>query len=827
MKNKDNIGKGVTFVNVNVKQVNPDKISQYLCNFLPLYFGTLGTISLLVSSFGFGINLRSLIIMTFLLCFIPYITYYIIKKRFFAYLIVSGLFCVFVAIFCRQIIESGAVSINAIIKGISIPYKLYIPTLDIPVFGGIKNVGMQLFVFLLTFIISMIVGYVVFVRHSLIVAMVLPVSIALFCISFDVIPSIISFVLIMAYLMSVLSMNIKPRLEINPSIPVIISGILFGIFIVTFIFVPNFNYHRFAPFESVRIWAMNTFDSLNMNNLKNTDMARGGINGGKLGEFDEIVFTNNDMFTLRAASNDGNLYYRSFYGAAYINNSWSQLPSIYTQRYQKMFEKFKQSSIDTNVQTTTLLNIMDADTQLQKYVSDNAFEYETDVQKQEYSVDFINADMNFWYIPYASSKITDSKSSVDGYPVNNIKGTYNGYNYNVQNINYSKIKQLVDTYKGDNASMKAYVDWEAQYRKYVYDAYTYLPLDSLEDIKTEGKKHTVVTEVQKQDYIKQVIDNLKTNYKYSLTPGKVPEGKDFVEYFLNESKKGYCTYFATAATLMFRAAGIPARYVEGYTIFDSDIKSGVKTSSFYFKTINGQAIKNVYSEYTISVKDSNAHAWVEVYEDGYGWVPIEVTPGMSAAEQLNKSNSSNEQSTQISTSAPANETTTESTQVINNSANVSADTDINAGGKNSLIVIMAVTMILVITGMIIIWYLMYRKARKSLFELLSTKSGNSTNIQILEVYKYIEKLCKYLKISKSDLMDYEDYAKYLSEKLNCFSECNIDAIINIVLMVRFGNREALEDEALKVAVESLKLREMVYANLSRIDKIRFKYFYKL
>jgi len=832
MKNKGDIGKGVTFVDFNVKHVNPNKTSEYLCGFLPLYFGTLGTVLLLASSFDFDIDSGLIIIMTFLICLIPFMTFYIIKKKFYAYLIVSGLFCIFVTIFCRQIIVSCAISINAIIKGISIPYKLYIPSVNIPAFSGTKNVDMQLFVYLLIFVISMFVGYVVFVRHSLIYAMALPVSIALFCISFDVIPSIISLVFIMGYLMSVLSMNTKPRLHVNPSVPVIVFGILFGIFILIFICIPNFNYHRFAPFESVRTWVMDTFDPLNIDNMKETDRAHGGINGGHLGTFDEVAYTNNNMFTLKTAPNGGNLYYRSFYGAAYSDNSWTELPNSYTQKYQAMLSDFKQKAIDTNTQTTTLLNIMDADMQLQTNIGNSEFNYETDVQKQEYSINYIDADMKFWYIPYASTRLTDLKSSFDGYPINNNKGICSGYNYNVENIDYNKIKELVDTYKGTNPLMKAYVNWESQYRKYVYDAYTYLPQNSLEEIKDEGKKHLVKTEAQKQDYINQVIQMLATDYKYSLNPGKVPEGKDFVEYFLYESKEGYCTYFATAATLMFRAAGIPARYVEGYTVFDSNIKNGVKSSNFYFKTINGELIKNMYSEYTITVKDSNAHAWVEGYEDGYGWVPIEVTPGMSAADQLNQNNTSIEQSTAITTSAPTKESTvadtsTESVDNLNDSTTVSTENTMNSNGKNSLLVIFVTTMILVITGMIIIWCLTYRKARKAMSELLSMKTDHSTNSQILEIYKYIERLCVFLEISKPESMNYEDYAQYLGEKLKCFSECNIDAIINIVLMARFGNDMALEEEALSVTVETFKLREMIYADLRRIDKIRFKYFYKL
>ena len=73
------------------------------------------------------------------------------------------------------------------------------------------------------------------------------------------------------------------------------------------------------------------------------------------------------------------------------------------------------------------------------------------------------------------------------------------------------------------------------------------------------------------------------------------------------SKKGYDVQFATAATLMFRYYGIPARYVEGYVITPKDAK----------KMESGKPE---------IIPKTNAHAWVEIYVDGTGFVPIEVSP---------------------------------------------------------------------------------------------------------------------------------------------------------------------------------------------------------
>jgi transglutaminase-like putative cysteine protease len=89
---------------------------------------------------------------------------------------------------------------------------------------------------------------------------------------------------------------------------------------------------------------------------------------------------------------------------------------------------------------------------------------------------------------------------------------------------------------------------------------------------------------------------------YSLSPGIPLQGADFVEQFLFEEKKGYCTYFASAMVVMSRAAGIPARYVEGYlTPYRS----------------------NQDGDYIVSA--DRAHAWAEVYQNGV-WMVIEATP---------------------------------------------------------------------------------------------------------------------------------------------------------------------------------------------------------
>jgi len=105
------------------------------------------------------------------------------------------------------------------------------------------------------------------------------------------------------------------------------------------------------------------------------------------------------------------------------------------------------------------------------------------------------------------------------------------------------------------------------------------------------------------DKLKAIEEFLHT-YKYTISPGEVPEGEDFVDYFLFERKEGYCTSFATSMAILARCVGIPTRYVEGFTV--------------NYKEREGMS--------TYIVKSSQAHAWAEAYIEGIGWIPFEATP---------------------------------------------------------------------------------------------------------------------------------------------------------------------------------------------------------
>ncbi len=127
-----------------------------------------------------------------------------------------------------------------------------------------------------------------------------------------------------------------------------------------------------------------------------------------------------------------------------------------------------------------------------------------------------------------------------------------------------------------------------------------------------GNLHTYVQrDLLVRNVIDYIIDDLKCSYTITPDLTHVDSTLDGVENFLKNTKEGYCVQFASAAALILRELGIPTRYVEGYIASNLTRKGSAASSDM------------TYGGYVI---DREAHAWIEVYFDGVGWVSYETTP---------------------------------------------------------------------------------------------------------------------------------------------------------------------------------------------------------
>ncbi|MBE6652854.1 MAG: transglutaminase domain-containing protein [Ruminococcaceae bacterium] len=143
-----------------------------------------------------------------------------------------------------------------------------------------------------------------------------------------------------------------------------------------------------------------------------------------------------------------------------------------------------------------------------------------------------------------------------------------------------------------------YADEEAAYRAHVYQHYlNVLP-------STREYLQTVILEknfnVEDPRIIGLVAAFIQNSAEYNLDyPSELDGEADRVVAFLDQYKQGKCTHYAEAATMLYRTLGIPARYTVG----------------FMKETLAGE----------LTEISNPGHAWVEVYLDGMGWVPVEVT----------------------------------------------------------------------------------------------------------------------------------------------------------------------------------------------------------
>jgi transglutaminase-like putative cysteine protease len=105
-----------------------------------------------------------------------------------------------------------------------------------------------------------------------------------------------------------------------------------------------------------------------------------------------------------------------------------------------------------------------------------------------------------------------------------------------------------------------------------------------------------------RERIARTVAHLHAGYRYTLEVGSFRTGDPLAE-FLFDKRAGYCEYFATAAAVLLRLQGVPARFVKGFSVGEHNQAAG-----------------------HFVVRDRDAHAWVEVWIPGEGWIEADPTP---------------------------------------------------------------------------------------------------------------------------------------------------------------------------------------------------------
>lgn len=320
---------------------------------------------------------------------------------------------------------------------------------------------------------------------------------------------------------------------------------------------------------------------------------------GKLGNTESVEFTGKNMLEVTLPSDCGGIYLKGFTGIDYTGSRWEKGESLPILETNLTSPEFFSARILKRIDDFSALrskNVIIRNTGISaevKYYPVNAAGLlETDGVRRRYGVYFPEGDWRSVVISRAGDIRLDDDMAAD--------------ELRMREYAYKYCLNVPDTFTAHNEFFEGF----------------------------EGGSQAEIL-----NYIRR---GLSDRCEYVLESGKKPFGADFAEWFLTDNKKGSCTHFASAAALLCRSMGIPARYCEGFVIKEEDVKS--------FPEAEGYT--------TISVPDSRAHAWVEVYIDGYGWLPFEATPGYgNMILELDGSEDSFEEApvselTSVSTEAP-------------------------------------------------------------------------------------------------------------------------------------------------------------------------------
>ena len=313
-----------------------------------------------------------------------------------------------------------------------------------------------------------------------------------------------------------------------------------------------------------------------------------GVHGGKLSNVKEVRDYNETHLYLDISSDlKAPLYIRGYVGSNYTGSGWRELS-----------DKQNEEGLATGMDLISLSS--------QYYqVLENLYNSgDESVARRDLVISDVDANSAFSYIPYGTSLVDFTAGEpFDAYPKQETdREIFSMYYMNTQRLSNIKKLETAGSYETQDASYRAFAD----------SVYLSLPTKGLDSFYEEysGKKFTSIA-----DCVSFVRSTLEAHASYTKTPGSTPRGNDYVEYFLYENKQGVCTHFASAAVLLFRLYGIPARYVEGYLVRDLESGNGAQ-----------------------AIMDEAAHAWAEIYVKGVGWIPIEVTPGFIDEADLADSN---------------------------------------------------------------------------------------------------------------------------------------------------------------------------------------------
>lgn len=448
-------------------------------------------------------------------------------------------------------------------------------------------------------------------KTGAVLSSLLSLAILLLGFYFGINPPPLALALAGAFMIS-LPARLKGNTLTHPEIPAFLAALLMGL-VLSFV-IPESRYEQPALFSKLQeeiVSFVDPYDPIFHAGNAYTGMMKGSAGRQKLGNVKGIRYSGRIIADIEAADQPHRLYLRSWTGGDYGSNQWKDLPDGRYERVAHLFEKNQGEWYDQGAWLMEVIARSPALSQsLSNYMKDDE---SVEGLKKDFNVDAVYEKTPFFLLPYDTS-FGAPLFAYDRAPISREGKAYSTY---VWQLPSGALISMMNRENSSDPYFRTYLDGEKEYRRFVYSHYLDIPDSVKEGLSALGPITPVSSLSEKRQRVEDIRRFLASNYRYTTNPGRTPEGKDFVTYFLTESKKGYCTSFASAAVMLLRASGIPARYAAGLTVGADEIKDA---------PISQDGL------HQYSINDHHAHAWAEVYVDGLGWRPVEMTPGYDGTD---------------------------------------------------------------------------------------------------------------------------------------------------------------------------------------------------